>query len=215
MTVLAILEGSAFGAGVAMGTASLLSIGPNNLTLIREGASRGHVGIAATTVWTSRLTLLMLAFVFTDIISTKGLAVRPVLSWLGLLTLCWFALCSLRAYLRSGRNLNVTAVQREPITDCVRRVLTIFWLNPLTYLEMLFVPATVGSSFVMPICRALFIAGLITTATASCYGYAFGGRACAPVFRRRNMVRMFDLISFVILSLLSIALATGLLIQLR
>lgn len=88
MTVLAILEGSAFGAGVAMGTASLLSIGPNNLTLIREGASGGHVGIAATTVWTSRLTLLMLAFVCTDIISTKGLAVRPVLSWLGLLTLC-------------------------------------------------------------------------------------------------------------------------------
>lgn len=94
-------------------------------------------------------------------------------------------------------------------------MLTIFWLNPLTYLEMLFVPATVGSSFVMPICRALFIAGLITTATASCYSYAFGDRSCAAVFRRRNMVRMFDLISFVILSLLSIALAIGLLIQLR
>ena len=215
MTVLAVLEGGAFGAGVAMGTASNLSIGPNNLTLIREGASGGHAGLAATAVWTSRFILLVSAFALTDFITTRGLAFRPILSWLGFMTLCWFARSSFLAYRRTNRDVSVTAVQREPAADCIRRVLGVFWLNPLTYVEMLFVPATVGSSFVLPVCRALFIAGLITTATASCYGYAFGGRACAPVFRRRDMLRKFDLISFILLSSLAAVLAAGLTLQSR
>ena len=50
MAVLAILEGSAFCAGIAMGTASILSIGPNNVILMREGIAGGRVGLVATTV---------------------------------------------------------------------------------------------------------------------------------------------------------------------
>ena len=210
MSLLAVLEGSAFCAGIAMGTASVLSVGPNTVTLIREGLAGGRVSLVATLVWGSRLVLLGTALLLTDTIATKGAALRPVLSWLGFGVLCWFALSSLRAYLFAHRTLRLRGAGRETTAQCVRRILTLVWLNPLTYVEMLFVPATVGASFMMPVCRLLFIAGLVIMATASCYGYAFGGRACAPLFRRPDALRMFDLSSGVLLSVLAAVLAVGL-----
>lgn len=210
MTLLQVLEGSAFCAGMAMGTASILSVGPNNVTLMREGLSGGRVGLVATAVWTSRLILLVTALALTERIAVQGAALRPILSWLGLLTLCWFAFSSLRAYFDADKQIRIGGVERESTADCLRRVLTIFWLNPLTYVEMLFIPATVGGSFLLPVCRALFIGGLIVMATASCYGYAFGGRLCEPLFRRRNMLRMFDLTSGILLSFMAALMALAL-----
>lgn len=213
MTLLAVLEGSAFGAGMAMGMASVLSVGPNNVTLMREGIAGGRVGLVATAVWTSRLILLVTALLLTQTIAVRGMVLRPALSWLGLVALCWFASSSLRAYARADKTLRLSASAREDTVDCLRRVLTIFWLNPLTYIELLFIPATVGGSFVLPICRALFIGGLIVMATASCYGYAFGGRLVEPLFRRRNMLRMFDLISGLLLSCMAVLMAVALVLR--
>ena len=211
MSLLAILEGGAFGAGIAMGTASILSVGPNNITLIREGVTRGRVGLVATTVWTSKLVLLVSALALTDTIVTRGATIRPILSWLGFLTLCWFAISSIRTYLQASRTVRIGRLDAETTDQCIRRILSIIWLNPLTYVETLFVPATVGASFMMPICRVLFIAGLTIMATASCFGYAFGGRACAPLFKKPDTLRIFDLSSGVILALLAGTMAVGLL----
>ena len=79
MTMLAVLEGSSFCAGMAMGTASILSIGPNNITLIREGLVRGRVGMVACMVWASYFVLLALALVLTDKIAAEGSFIRPAL----------------------------------------------------------------------------------------------------------------------------------------
>lgn len=213
MTVLAILEGSAFCGGMAMGAASILSVGPNNVTLLREGIVGGRVGLVATTVWTSRLVLLVTALLLTETIAVQGAFLRPTLSWLGLVTLSWFAYSSLRTYFRADKEIRLADSQRENTMDCLRRVLMIFWFNPLTYVEMLFIPATVGGSFILPICRALFIGGLIVMATASCYGYAFGGRLVEPLFRRKSMLRMFDLTSGILLSCMAGILAIALVVQ--
>ena len=213
MTMLAVIEGSAFCAGMAMGTASILSVGPNNVTLMREGLFGGRVGLVATTVWASRLVLLIAALLLTEKIALQVGLLRPVLSWLGLATLCWFAFSSLRAYAQAANTIKIVGLGRETKFHCIRRVMSIFWLNPLTYVELLFIPATVGGSFVLPICRALFIGGLIVMATASCYGYAFGGRLVEPYFRRKNMLRMFDLTSGILLSCMACVMAVALLFR--
>ena len=210
MSMVAILAGGAFGAGTAMGTASILSVGPNNIMLIREGLVRGRPGLVASTVWISYFILLGLALVLTGKIANEGNFIRPVLSWLGLFALTWFAYSSLRSYFRSSTNLQFTAENRERTADCVRRVLAIVWLNPLTYVELLFMPATIGGSFLMPICRILFISGLTTMATVACFGYSFFGGVCAPLFRRKNLLRRFDLISGILLSVLACIMLTAL-----
>jgi L-lysine exporter family protein LysE/ArgO len=210
MTLMAVLEGSAFCAGTAMGTASILSVGPNNIMLLREGLVRGRTGLVASTVWASYVVLLGFALVLTDKIATNDNTIRHVLSWLGLLAIIWFAVSSLRAYFRSGTTLHEDSSRREKTVDCVRRVLAVVWLNPLTYVELLFIPAAMGGNFIMPICRILFIAGLIMMATAACFGYSFGGGLVAPLFRKRERIRMFDLSSGVILSCMACVMAVAL-----
>jgi L-lysine exporter family protein LysE/ArgO len=210
MTLMAVLEGSAFCAGTAMGAASILSVGPNNIMLMREGVMRGRVGLVASTVWASYLLLLVSALVLTDKIATNGDWIRHVLSWLGLVAISWFAFSSFRSYFRSGGELQEERSRREKTADCLRRVLTLVWLNPLTYVELLFIPAAMGGNFIMPICRILFISGLIMMATAACFGYGFGGGLVAPLFRKREMIRLFDLSSGVILSCMACIMAVAL-----
>ena len=212
MSLLAILEGSAFSAGTAMGTASILSVGPNNIMLMREGLVRGRVGLVATTVWASYFILLATALILTNEIATEGRAIRPFLSWLGFLTITYFAYSSLRAYSRGSTGFRYPSDRREQTTDCMRRVLAIVWLNPLTYIELLFMPATVGGSFILPICRLLFISGLIMMATAASFGYSFGGGLLAPLFRRKDVLRAFDLCSGILLSILACVMAFALLV---
>ena len=210
MSMLAILAGGAFSAGTAMGTASLLSVGPNNIMLVREGLIRGRVGLVAVTVWGSYIVLLASALVLTGTIAAEGKSIQPILSWLGLIALCWFAYSSLRAYFRSSSVFHFNAKNREPASACLRRVLTIIWLNPLTYVELLLMPASIGGTFIMPICRVLFMSGLIMMATVACFGYSFGGGLCAPLFRRQDVLRKFDLVSGILLSCLAGIMLTAL-----
>jgi L-lysine exporter family protein LysE/ArgO len=210
MSIVAILAGSAFTAGTALGTASVLSVGPNNIMLIREGLIRGRVVLVASTVWASYFVLLGSALVLTSEIATEGRSIRPVLSWLGLLALIWFAYSSLGAYFRSSTTFQYDDDNREQTAACIRRVLAIVWLNPLTYIELLFMPATIGGSFIMPICRILFISGLIMMATAACFGYSFCGGLFAPLFRRKSVLRKFDLVSGILLSFLACIMFTAL-----
>jgi L-lysine exporter family protein LysE/ArgO len=191
---------------------AILSVGPNNIMLIREGLVRGRPGLVASTVWASYFVLLASALVLTGKIATEGKSIRPILSWLGLLALTWFAYSSLRAYFRSSTTFQFSADNREKPATCMRRVLAIVWLNPLTYIELLLMPATIGGSFIMPICRVLFISGLITMATAACLGYSFCGGLCAPLFKRKNVLRKFDLISGLLLSCLACIMLTALIL---
>jgi L-lysine exporter family protein LysE/ArgO len=50
--------------GFGIGAASFLSIGPNNLMIIREGLVRGRVVAVVTAVWVSYVLLLALAMTF-------------------------------------------------------------------------------------------------------------------------------------------------------
>ena len=210
MSLLAILEGSAFCAGTAMGTASILSIGPNNLMLMREGLRRGRVGVVAFTVWVSYLVLLSSALLLTGKIAAQEGMLRPILSWLGFLAVTWFAFLSLRSYVQASNTFQPQANERESASACIARVLMTVWLNPLTYVELLFIPATMGGSFILPICQLLFILGLIMMATIASFGYSFGGGFCAPFFRSSDRLRMFDLGSGLILSCMACVMAVAL-----
>ena len=117
MSILVILEGGAFFSGVAVGAASMMSVGPNNLTLVREGLVRGRIGLVASVMWTSYLVLLTSALLLGDKIAKDGMVLRPFLSAFGLLALCWFAFQSLQAYFRSRIKISLIFLERELTRD--------------------------------------------------------------------------------------------------
>ena len=137
-----ILEGyEAIGAGLTLGLSSILSIGPNNMMLMREGLRRGQVGWVATAVWLSYLAFFACAFLLAERLSIGGAVMQPILAWSASLVICWFAFRSFRSAFVSDASLKLGVGQRDATVDRVRRAVVAVWLNPLTYVDKFMMPS--------------------------------------------------------------------------
>ena len=196
-----ILEGyEAIGAGLTLGLSSILSIGPNNMMLMREGLRRGQVGWVATAVWLSYLAFFACAFLLAERLSIGGAVMQPILAWSASLVICWFAFRSFRSAFVSDASLKLGVGQRDATVDRVRRAVVAVWLNPLTYVDKFMMPSLVASTFVGVLPRVQFMSGLGFMAAICCYGYTFGSMLCATLFDHRQSLRLFDLLSGCLLS---------------
>lgn len=202
--------GSALLTGLAMGVTYLLSIGPNNLMIIREALARGRVFVVASVFLASYVVLLLAALLFNETIVTRIAAMRTTLAWLGLAAIFWFSLLSLGAALRPAPKTYGLSEARETMAACLRRSMAVAWLNPLMYIELLIIPAAFAGTFQSPVRRLHFFLGLIVMAAACCYGYAIGGGICASLFRHRRLLQVFDLVSGLLLAGLGVTMATSL-----
>ena len=176
----------ALGAGVVLGAASILSIGPNNLMLVREGLVRGRVGLVASLVFASYLVLLATAFLLTDTITTGLSPYRSILAWLGIAAVSWFAFMSLQASCRPETTRTEVSSCDETVSNCLRRVMIVVWLNPLTYIELLLIPASVCESFKSLEIRLEFYTSLLVMFAIASYGYSFGSGLFARFFKHQN-----------------------------
>ena len=93
---------------------------------------------------------------------------------------------------------------------CLRRALCVIWLNPLTYLELLLIPAALCEPYETLPMRVEFAIGLITMAAIASCAYSFAGKLIAPVMSRRNIARLFDVTSGLILAGVAAVLASEL-----
>lgn len=205
--------GSALAAGLTLGAASLLSIGPNNLMLVREGLRGGRVGLVATLVWANYLVLVMVAFTLTDAIAIALAPLKSLLLWLGLAAVGWFAALSLRAALRAEARRGPAILGQEGRFACFCRVAAVVWLNPLTYVERLLIPAALCGTFENPALRLAFVSGLMIMTTVNCYGYSLASGYCASFLRHRRTLQVFDATSGLLLSCIAIAMGVALVHQ--
>jgi L-lysine exporter family protein LysE/ArgO len=137
---------SAFHLGLAMGTASIISVGPNNLMLLREGMVRGRIMTVASLVLVSYVALVTAAMLNGSSSFRFGEGLPILLSWCGLVALLYFAAMSFQAVWRHEVADSI-ASRRETLFDCICRVMRVVWANPLTWLELLLVPAALVQSF--------------------------------------------------------------------
>ena len=208
--IIAVPSLSAFTGGVMLGVGSVLSVGPNNLMLLREGVSRGRTGTVIGTVLISYALLLTTACFFADWLAMFDATMRTKLAGLGLAALSSFAFLSLRAGLASKAPALVGSRCRETHLACLRRALRVIWLNPLTYLELLLIPAALCEPYETLPMRVEFVTGLMTMAAIASCAYSFAGGLVASLVGRRNVARLFDLVSGLILAGVALVLASEL-----
>ena len=209
---MSIVASGGFQTGLALGMASMASVGPNNLMMIREGLLRGRVMFVASLVWGTYVALIAASYLLGGSIASVDPAFRAVLSWIGLVALAWFALQSFRAASVAGR-IEDRSGRAETGRSCLARVMGVVWMNPLTYVELVLVPAALGQSFAAGGARLEFVMALILMAALCCYGYSLGGGMMASLLRSRASLRLFDLISSLILSAVALTMAAGLVAQ--
>ena len=210
MFIIAVPSLSAFTGGVMLGVGSVLSVGPNNLMLLREGLVRGRTGVVIGTVLISYALLLAIACLFADRLALFGATMRLTLAGLGLAALSSFAFLSLRAGLAAKGSVVVGSRCSETRLACLQRALRVIWLNPLTYLELLLIPAALCESYETLPMRVEFVTGLMTMAAIASCAYSFLGGLVASVVGRRNVARLFDLFSGLILAGVALVLASEL-----
>lgn len=205
-----IVDISALHVGFLMGAASIASVGPNNLLLLREGIVGGRTLTVASLVFGSYVALVSAAVFLGSSSFRPGESLSSALSWGGLVALIYFAALSFRAMWTHEVTQRATKDQ-ESLLECALRVLKVVWANPLTWLELLLVPAALARSFPSDIDRIFFAAALLTMSAICCFGYALFGYLVASIVTRRGYLRVFDLVSGVILTCMSASLATSLL----
>ena len=205
-----IISGNAFASGLALGSASVLSVGPNSLMMIREGLARGRAGLVASVVLISFASLLGLAFLAAGMLSMDAPFLKSVLSWFGLTALLWFAAGSFRSALRSSDLGGWHDLSQNDRKACALRVLKVVWTNPLTYIETLIAPSALCATLADAVLRFEFIIGIFSVMVPWCYSCAFGGRLCASLLRHHRTLQYFDFASGLLLSFLALALAVEL-----
>jgi L-lysine exporter family protein LysE/ArgO len=205
-----IVDMSAVQVGFLMGAASIASVGPNNLLLLREGIVGGRTLAVASLVLGSYVALVSVAVFLGSSSFRPADSLSNILSWGGLLALLYFAGLSFRAMWTHDVTDNASK-HRESLIECASRVLKVVWANPLTWLELLLVPAALARSFPSDIERIVFAAALLGMSAICCFGYALFGHLVASIVTRRGYLKVFDLVSGVILSCMSASLATSLL----
>lgn len=205
-----LMDAGGFQTGLALGAASLASIGPTTLMIIREGFGEGRKLLVASAVWSLQIGLITASFLCADLVSSTNARTKTAVLWLGLLFLCWFAVRALRASPRSGGLLDHRCHAHEGCCTCLARVLCVVCTNPLTYIERFLVPASIGQSLEGDGARLLFAAGLVLMAGLGCYGYALGGHAMQRILHRHVSLAVFDRVSGLILAGVALSLGIGL-----
>ena len=159
---------------LALGAASMLSVGPNNLALFREGLLRGRMGLVVALISASQVGLAFLAWRAAPSVDALDPTARSVLSWGAVAVVLWFAGAAFRAGVR--RCEPRPAATAERLSACVRRVMTMTALNPLIYLEFFFVPVAIIQGFEQPAAGARFTAMLFAMILLCNVGYVALGR---------------------------------------
>ena len=159
---------------LALGAASMLSVGPNNLALFREGLLRGRMGLVVALISASQVGLAFLAWRAAPSVDALDPTARSVLSWGAVAVVLWFAGAAFRAGVR--RCEPRPAATAERLSACVRRVMTMTALNPLIYLEFFFVPVAIVQGFEQPAAGARFTAMLFAMILLCNVGYVALGR---------------------------------------
>ena len=197
----------ALGVGVMLGGASIFSIGPSNVMLMREGLIRGRVGLVASSVWVSNLMLLTASLLLTDTIARGLLPLRSVLTLLGIATVSWFAVRSFRSAKRLGMILCDGSTVKERTGECLWRALATVWFNPLFYIELLLIPASISDGFKDPSLRLQFAIGLAAMISIKVYGYAFAAGSCAAYLKPGRSLQYFDMASGLTLTCVAVLMA--------
>lgn len=193
-----------FLAGIAFGAVSLVSIGPNNILLLREGLGGRRPALVAGVMWLSYAGLLGVAVFAGHSLGPVLDEVAPLLGWSGAMVLAAMGVAALRASARPAPDLGTQRAPEETGTRATARVLRVVWLNPLTYLELLAIPAALALPLGGLDQRCALFAGLLLAFAFNCFGFSLGASLLAGLFGKPARLQVFDRVSGAIMICLGV-----------
>lgn len=194
--------------GFTLGLAMIIPIGAQNAFVLSRGIHRNHHLLTATLC--SFCDLLLIAIgVFGG---ANLLAANPIglalLTWGGVLFLCWFGLRSLRSAWCGQQEALASSPRLMGAKGVMAMTLGVTLLNPHVYLDTLMLIGSLGSQ-VVPSLRPAFAAGAMLASLLWFYSLALGAAALAPWLARGRVQQGIDTLVGIIMLVLAWQLAAG------
>jgi len=193
--------------GFMPGLPAILSIGPQNLRVLNAGLTGAHPGAVATIAFLSEIMLVAAGIGGLGL----SLATRPdavaLLQAGGAAFVAWWGVGTLRR-----RGSRPPGGEAGTGGDCLAAaglgILGVTWLNPLAYIEVVFMLGIMTADH--PTAGKLALAaGFLAASALKFYGLAMVARRCAARFVAPGMRRRLDLASGSILLAIAALLAAG------
>lgn len=182
--------------GFVFGLGLIFSLGPQNLMLIQAGMTRNHPFAVASTGYVSEIALVIMGIGGLGTILLHYPTISGILQAGCAAFLTWWGVRVLR---KVSRTEAYTAECKSRFR-AIASMLVVTWLNPLVWLEAMFLVGVFSSSYGSEE-QTGFAIGFLSASAIKFYGWSLAGfslssRFDRPIYRRRmEAVAGFILIS--------------------
>ncbi|WP_178113175.1 LysE family transporter [Acerihabitans arboris] len=195
--------------GFALGMATIVPLGPQNILVMNQGIRGQYHLLIATLCLLSDMVLIMAGVFGSSALLSRSEVLLQAVTLAGAAFLAAYGFCALRSAW-SGAGTGGTSVQGAGLRPSRRRIvitmLAVTWLNPHVYLDTLVVLGSIGGQL-EPLARRWFAGGTMGASLVWFYGLAVLSARLAPWLNRSRVQRWIHLFVGVVMWLVALQLA--------
>ncbi len=193
--------------GFALGMATIVPLGPQNVLVMNQGIRRQYHVLIATLCLLSDILLIMVGVFGSSALLTRSPVLLQCVTLAGVAFLAVYGFSALRNARRGG---GAGASPAGALHPTRRRViitmLAVTWLNPHVYLDTLVVLGSIGGQL-EPVARRWFAIGTMGASLVWFYGLAMLSSRLAPWLNQGRVQRVIQLFVGVVMWLVALQLA--------
>jgi L-lysine exporter family protein LysE/ArgO len=186
--------------GFFLGLALIISFGPQNTFILRQGLRRQYVFMIALSASLIDSVLILLGTFGAGGFFARSPTLVHVISWTGVIFLFFYGL---RSFLAALKPQKLATLALETQTSPSRQAVIYFslgvsLLNPSVYLETMIIIGSSASRFA-DLARFFFAGGAILASAVWFFSLAFGAAKLSEMLRSPFMLRFIDTYSGVVM----------------
>lgn len=201
---------TAAAAGLLFGLSLIVSVGAQNLYILRQGMTRIHVPIVVVVCGVSDVALIAVGVAGAGSIIGDRHSLLEAVRVVGAAFLFGYAALAARRAARTASmsvSGSVGAEGSRSRTAVLLTGLAFTWLNPAVYLDTVVLIGSVANS--SPGREWWFAAGAALGSVAWFAGLGFGARLLTPLFARRRAWRGLDAFTAIVMTVIGVRVLLG------
>ncbi len=193
--------------GFALGMATIVPLGPQNILVMNQGIRRQyHLLVASLCLFSDMVLICAGVFGGSALLSRSSILLQGV-TLAGVVFLTLYGFNAIRHAWRGGAVMTAGADVHTPTRRrVIIAMLAVTWLNPHVYLDTLVVLGSLGGQF-EPMARRFFAAGSIGASVVWFYGLALLSARLSPWLNRPPVQRGIQLFVGVVMWMVALKLA--------